>query len=272
MDTRLGNYGENLRKINKTLFDPHSQSKSKSNSPQQTTFSQCIDDINLDDSTDDPINRSRSCDETSFFEVLDEVNGSIAHLPEKFVVGSNKRVQIVAKPTINTDGNRNAPRFNISTPAASKSQKKSTANASPQFSKETDGRANPAHAKSINRDTRDASVRPNSLQLKVANNLQATNDVDSFYVTPFAPDQKEEEVKQYVMDIANAAPALVNVTKLVPRGKNAEDLSFVSFKVTICKSVSSAVGDCWYWPDGVTVREFEPNPKNGSFPRLPIAQ
>lgn len=114
--------------------------------------------------------------------------------------------------------------------------------------------------------------RPNSISLKVANDMQVSNDLESFYVTPFTPDQNEEEVKQYVIEISNAQPSMVKVTKLVPRGKNAEDLSFVSFKVSVCKTVSSVVGDPWYWPEGITVRTFEPTTKNGSAARLPVSK
>lgn len=105
--------------------------------------------------------------------------------------------------------------------------------------------------------------------LKVANNTQTSSDMDSFYVTPFDPDQSEDDVMRHVVDISNVHSSLVKVTKLVPRGKNLQDLSFVSFKVTVCKSVSNIVGDSWYWPQGIAVRLFEPNQKNGTAVRLP---
>lgn len=102
MDTRLGNYVENLRKINNNLSGSHLSSKAGNTSTTSIptkSFAQRIDELTLDDTYDDPIHRSRSGDDTSFFEVLDEVNGSLALLPDKFVVGSNKRVHIVAKPS-----------------------------------------------------------------------------------------------------------------------------------------------------------------------------
>lgn len=73
MDTRLGNYGENLRKINKTLYDSQ-----VSMSADSSSFAKRIEQLTLDDSSDDPINRSRSCNVTSFFVVLDADNCSIA--------------------------------------------------------------------------------------------------------------------------------------------------------------------------------------------------
>lgn len=107
------------------------------------------------------------------------------------------------------------------------------------------------------------------MSLKVANS-QTPHDQESFYVTPFAPDQNEEEIKQYICEISNVNSALVHVVKIVPRGKNANDLFFVSFKVAVCKTVSTVVGDPWYWPDGITVRTFEPNVKNSTATRFPI--
>ena len=96
--------------------------------------------------------------------------------------------------------------------------------------------------------------------------------MDCFYVTPFAPDQTEEEVINFVADISNAHPTLIKVAMLVPRGKSLADLSFVSFKIAVWKSYLRIVGDAWYWPDGITVRPFEVNPKKGSATRLPNAQ
>lgn len=271
MDTRLGNYGDNLRRINKTIFGSQQQTKSANNSLQHTTFLQSIDELNLDDAVDDPINRSRSCDDTSFFEVLDEVNSSIAHPQDKFVVGANKRVHILPYQHNNIGNSNNASRMNVSTPAATKQFGTKTTSAPTQVMDISANRSEPTHVDEL-RDPRHGATRPNSLSLRVASKNPAPNDSESFYVTPFAPDQNEEEVKQYVIDISNANSSSVNVTKLVPRGKNVEDLSFVSFKVTVPRNNCNTVGDSWYWPDGIAVRVFEPTSKNGSATRLPITQ
>lgn len=278
MDTRLGCYGENLRRINKTLFESKSNSKpsNSSNSSQlQTSFLQRIDEINFDDLSDDATNRSRSCDDTSFFEILDEVNSSIAHLPEKFVVGRNKRVQIIADPSSGVNDNSN-----VSTPASinnqtnrptnRKSSSRHPCEAGTSHSVQTEGTTAAGNASRL-RDP-PSRTRPNPSSLKVASSGQMSHDQESFYVTPFAPDQDEEEVRKHVCEISNVHSSLVSVVKLVPRGKTSEDLSFVSFKVTVCNSVSNVVGDPWYWPEGITVRTFEPSPKNGGVTRLPIAQ
>lgn len=52
--------------------------------------------LSLDDTdVDDSVTRSRSCNETSFFEVLDDINATMSQPTEKFIIGANKRVQII---------------------------------------------------------------------------------------------------------------------------------------------------------------------------------
>lgn len=252
MDIRLGNYGDSLRKINKTLYENQSNSKSM----DHTSFLQRIDELTLDDTIDDPVNPSRSCEETSFFEVLDEVNSSIACMPDKFIVGSNKRVQILTSRPESSENTTNSTRIDVSTPAVPTQPTKSSI----VGNKPSTSRENPVLS------------GPKNTALKVANGSQSANDVETFYVTPFEPDQSEDEVKKYVMDISNLHSPVVKVTKLVPRGRRIEDLSFVSFKVAVCKSASSVVGDSFYWPEGVSVRLFEPNQKNQFAARLPIPE
>lgn len=270
IDVRLGNYGENLRRVNDTLYGSKTHTKASDSSQQNASFLQRIDALNFDDTTDDTINSSKSCDHTSFFEVLDEVNSSIA-VPDRFIVGANKRVQIVAKAASSSSNNKNTTRMDVSTPAVAD---KRTNLQTEQIQSTVN------YATSCSETVGDKSIetlgggpsRPNSMSLRVASGTSAFGDLESFYVTPFAPDQTEEEVKQYVIDISNVHSSLVKVTKLVPRGKSVEDLSFVSFKVSVCKSVSRLVSDRWYWPDGITVRSFEPTPKNETAARLPTVQ
>lgn len=274
MDTRLGNYGENLRKINKTIYGSKQHDKSFNHSQLSPTFLQSIDELNFDDESEDSINRSRSCDDTSFFEVLDEVNASIAHAPEKFTIGANKRVQILTNPSSSSEIGKSMPRVNFSTPAVPDKQDNRQSIMKQTSLQKTGSNTNVTAltdgGPSKDNSSRAAPTRPNNLSLRVANNTDIARDLESFYVTPFSPDQNEEEVKQHVMDISNVHSSLVKVTKLVPRGKNIEDLSFVSFKVAVCRSVASVIGDPWYWPEGLSVRPFEPNPKNESAVRLPI--
>lgn len=265
MDTRLGNYGENLRRVNKTLYGSQRHSNATILS-DHASFLRNIDELTLDDTTDDVTNGSRSCEDTSFFEVLDEINSTLAPAPDKFTVGSNKRVQIITDhPSGSIDSSSIA---NVSTPGTSADHSNSSR---PETLR---GNTGGTGESLLNRSPTVARANPrvSGTRLRVATDSLAANDVESFYVTPFEPDQSEDGVMSYVKDISNVDTSLVKVTKLVPRGKNIEDLSFVSFKVTICKSASNVVSDPWYWPEGVSVRPFEPNQKNGSAVRLPNQQ
>lgn len=245
MDTRLGNYGENLRSI-KNAVRGQQHFNHTNQTLDQSTFHQNIDQLTLDDTTD-PINRSRSCDETSFFEVLDEVNSTIAHQPSKLIVG-NRHVQILPKKQTCSNSTKTAL-----SPASSRENSRD-----PPINEQIDDQTDyciPSGSK---------GVRPCTGALTVAKVIQTTDDMDAFYVTPFTPDQKEDDIKRHIHTIANVDPSLVRVVKLVPRGKKLDDLSFVSFKVVVCKTISNVIGDPWYWPDGITVRVFEQNSKNGS--------
>lgn len=135
---------------------------------------------------DDPINRSRSCEDTSFFEVLDEVNSSIALPSDKFVVGANKRVQIIANPC-GSGNNRSS--VDVSTPAAparqSNSQNKRVP-ASRQLTELDSNHADFASDRNLVANTErthesSSKTRPQSMSLKVANS-QTPHDQESFYV------------------------------------------------------------------------------------------
>lgn len=261
MDTRLGNYGESLRKMNKALYDSQQRTPPANLSLDHTTFHQTIDMMTLDDTVSDvPMNRSRSCDDTSFFEVLDEINATVSQAPEKFVVGGNKRVQIVTNPMPSTSKSTNK-RDRASTPAVPSQKNEQVLSKSDSISVDTD--------QSSSRERENVPRRPSAGPLSVARIGAVDEDSTDFYVTPFTPDQKEEDVLTYLQDITNVNPATVKVVKLVPRGKTLNDLTFVSFKVTVNKSISNVIGDPWYWPDGVTVRIFDHTPKNNPPPITP---
>lgn len=280
MDTRLGNYGDNLRTINKTLYGTKQPLRQTNQALDQSTFHQNIDQLNLDD-TIDPINRSRSCDETSFFEVLDEVNSTVAQQPDRLVVG-NRRVQIISnKQTSSTSqaiastpaGLTNQPNVPsiCEPPSVTQAGSDSTQSNNVNATQTSNGINNLPDNVNSNHPG-GSSSGPSTGPLSVARLGRTTDDAVAFYVTPFTPDQKEDDVKQHIHEIVNVDSSLVKVVKLVPRGKSLEDLSFISFKVTVSKAVSNVVGDPWYWPEGVTVRVFDHYQKNGSAaprPNLP---
>lgn len=100
---------------------------------------------------------------------------------------------------------------------------------------------------------------------------QPTSDVTmkSFYVTPFDIEQTEEDVIEYLRETMNVDNSTLNCVKLVPRNRNVNELTFVSFKLSVSEDLVSVISDPFYWPEGVEVREFQP--KNGSFPNRVVS-
>lgn len=86
----------------------------------------------------------------------------------------------------------------------------------------------------------------------------------SFYITPFLNDQSEEDIKQYLRETINADVNQIGCVKLIPKGKNINELTFVSFKLSVPNELVPLVSDTFYWPEGVEVREFLP--KNDKSP------
>lgn len=108
----------------------------------------------------------------------------------------------------------------------------------------------------------------NDCRLKVVNRnhpaRHAPNDeiMKSFYLTPFDVGQSEEDIIEYLRETINVDNSTLKCVKLVPRNKNVDELSFVSFKLSVSEDLVSVISDPFYWPEGVEVREFQP--KNGS--------
>ncbi|XP_065079699.1 pneumococcal serine-rich repeat protein-like [Ochlerotatus camptorhynchus] len=93
-------------------------------------------------------------------------------------------------------------------------------------------------------------------RLRVANRNQRQRDqteevLRSFYVTPFAIDQTEVDILEYIKEISNAENSTLRCAKLVPRNKNIDELTFISFKVTVSDDLVGIVSDSFYWPEGV---------------------
>lgn len=110
---------------------------------------------------------------------------------------------------------------------------------------------------------------PNTCRLRVVNknNHRRTTDIEntkSFYVSPFQNNQTEDDVLQYLKDTMRIEDNQVKCIKLVPKGRCIDELSFISFKLTVANELVPTIGDTFYWPDGVEVREFIP--KNDRVP------
>lgn len=93
---------------------------------------------------------------------------------------------------------------------------------------------------------------------------QQSNTDTTEVLKPFYVEQTEEDVLEYLRETFNIENSTVRCVKLVPRGKQVNELTFVSFKVSVSPDLETTVGDSFYWPDGVNVREFEP--KNDAAP------
>lgn len=101
-------------------------------------------------------------------------------------------------------------------------------------------------------------------RLKVVNRnqpavRQTSSDemLKSFYVTPFDIEQSEEDVIEYLRETINVENSTLKCVKLVPRNKNINELSFVSFKLSVSEDLVSVINDPFYWPEGVEIREFQ---------------
>lgn len=94
-----------------------------------------------------------------------------------------------------------------------------------------------------------------------SNREVSDEQLKSFYVTPFTVEQTEEDIIEYLRETVTINDSTVKCVKLVPRNKNINELSFISFKVSVSEDLASVIGDRFYWPDGVEIREFQP--KNG---------
>lgn len=94
--------------------------------------------------------------------------------------------------------------------------------------------------------------------------MRASNavTVKSCYITPFHVEQSEEDIIEYLRENINIDNSTLECVKLVPRNKNINELSFVSFKLSVSENLSSVISDPFYWPEGVEIREFQS--KNGN--------
>lgn len=78
------------------------------------------------------------------------------------------------------------------------------------------------------------------------------------YVTRLLPSTSEEDVVKHVMNNSQLVNAdLLKCCKLVPKSRNIEDLSFVSFKLSTSEADFSTLISPDVWPLNVAVREFQ---------------
>lgn len=109
------------------------------------------------------------------------------------------------------------------------------------------------------------SVPPTNCRLKVVSKHRQTRHRDSneeqlksFYVTPFTIEQTEDDIVEYLRETINTDDSIVKCVKLVPRNKDINELSFISFKISVSENLANVISDSFYWPEGVEIREFQP--------------
>lgn len=109
------------------------------------------------------------------------------------------------------------------------------------------------------------SVPPTNCRLKVVSKQRQTRHRDSneeqlksFYVTPFTIEQTEDDIVEYLRETINTDDSIVKCVKLVPRNKDINELSFISFKISVSENLANVISDSFYWPEGVEIREFQP--------------
>ncbi|EAT44202.1 AAEL004403-PA [Aedes aegypti] len=76
-----------------------------------------------------------------------------------------------------------------------------------------------------------------------------------YYVTRFQPNETVQNIVAYISHKANCKPEHIRCLKLT-RQINSESLTFVSFKVSVPKSIEELISATEFWPIGITVSPF----------------
>lgn len=81
------------------------------------------------------------------------------------------------------------------------------------------------------------------------------------YLTGFSSNATEDDIRGLVQRNLNTSET-VDVRKLVPKGKNLEELSFVSFKVGVGLQLKDSALLTSTWQKGIIFREFDFHPRS----------
>ena len=89
------------------------------------------------------------------------------------------------------------------------------------------------------------------------------NNANKFwlYLSKLNPLVTDGDVQKIVSRCLNA-PESVEVIRLVPKGKNIDSLTFVSYKIGLDPDIKTKALDSSSWPTGLLFREFVDQPKN----------
>lgn len=86
--------------------------------------------------------------------------------------------------------------------------------------------------------------------------------LESIYATGFNPATTPEMVLEYLKSIG-VQDELIRCNLLLPKGKETEGLTFVSFRIAVPQNLVSTVSNTENWPSFIKLREFvnKPRPK-----------
>lgn len=92
----------------------------------------------------------------------------------------------------------------------------------------------------------------------VVANIKIVEASEWFHVSRFEPNVDIEVIKEWFSSIL--ADNNISCIKLQPRNRSQEELTFISFKLGVPKSLTNKVMDPTIWPKNVTVKPFESRP------------
>lgn len=95
--------------------------------------------------------------------------------------------------------------------------------------------------------------------------------VFSLYLSGFQPMITDTDVEKIISRCLDSNEPM-NIIRLVPKGKDVSNMTFVSFKVGLNPALKPKALNAENWPDGVLFREFVDQPKNGTRRVFPTAR
>lgn len=105
---------------------------------------------------------------------------------------------------------------------------------------------------------------------EIASTIKIVESSEYFHVSRFDPKVDTEVMKTWIGSLLNHTD--ITCVKLIPRNRTLDDLTFVSFKLGIAKSMAHKVLVASIWPKNVTVKPFEARPfvsaKNFQLPAI----
>lgn len=90
-----------------------------------------------------------------------------------------------------------------------------------------------------------------------ANDLRSVEAMKHVVVSQLHPETTEEELVDFVKKKLDT-DAEIRAKPLIPKDRNREDLSFITFKLLVPESIYCSVLSPELWPKGITVRDFVP--------------